>query len=77
MVDSRTERYYNSETVAIPLQIFKDVQEIKMQTVSLHRLISKQAHMVACQPAYWSLFSIGLDNDRTPETSGFLEVSVS
>ncbi len=44
-----------------------------MQTISLHRSISKQSVIGACQPAYWSLFSISLGNDRTPETSGFLE----
>lgn len=49
-----------------------------MKNVSLHRQSLKQvAIMGACQPAYWSLFSINLGNDRTPEMTGFLEVSVS
>lgn len=48
-----------------------------MKTVSLHRQSKHIAKVGACQPAYWSMFSISLGNDRTPENSGFLEVSVS
>lgn len=49
-----------------------------MKNVSLHRRSLKQVTIMgACQPAYWSLFSINLGNDRTPEISGFLEDSVS
>ncbi len=48
-----------------------------MTNLSLHRQFTKQvAKAPACMSAYWSQFSIGLGNDRTPEITGFLEDSV-